>query len=183
MEKECKECRKRKAKACQQIMAPLPLSGLKSSMRTFTRISVDFGGSFITVKRRGKRREKQYLCLFTCMATRAVHLEIASGLDTDSFLNAFYRMASRGGIPEEMFSDNGTNFKSADKELRSLVSELDDDKIQGSSTLQSTISSTFWRSTRIYDQIGETSYQRNIGKHRHQRQRVNESYNRGRGSD
>ena len=67
------------------------------------------------------------------MATRAVHLEIAYGLETDSFWNAFNRIASRRGIPEEMFSDNGTNFKSADKKLRSLVSELDEDKIQGSS--------------------------------------------------
>ena len=54
------------------------------------------------------------------------------GLDTDSFLNAFYRMASRRGLPEEMFSDNGTNFKGADRELEMIQSELDETKINAS---------------------------------------------------
>ena len=110
-------------------MAPLPKSRLKSSLRTFVRSAVDFAGPFITVQGRGKRREKRYLCLFTCLATRAVHLQMAYGLDTDSFLNAFYRMASRRGLPEAMYSDNGTNFKGADSELKSLVRELDEIKI------------------------------------------------------
>ena len=56
---------------------------------------------------------------------------MAFGLDTDSFLNAFYRMASRTGLPE-MFSDNGTNFKGADAELKSLVRQLDDSRMKQS---------------------------------------------------
>ena len=57
---------------------------------------------------------------------------MAYGLDTDSFLNAFYRMASHSGLPEDIYSDNGTNFKGADAELRSLVRELDKNKINQS---------------------------------------------------
>ena len=110
-------------------MAPLPLARLQTSLKAFTRTAVDFGGPFITIQGRGKRRQKRYLCLFTCLATRAVHLEIAFGLDKDSFLNAFYRMTRRRGLPEEMFSDNGTNFKGADRELKTLLSELDETKI------------------------------------------------------
>ena len=132
-EKECAECRRRKAKACQQVMAPFPISRLTTSLRAFTKTAVDFGGPFITKQGRGKRRLKRYLCLFTCLATRAVHLEVAFGLVTDSFLNAFYRMASRRGLPEEMYSDNGTNFNGADKELKSLISQLGTDKIKESS--------------------------------------------------
>ena len=113
-------------------MAPLPAARLKPSLRAFSRSAVDFGGPFMTIQGRGKRREKRYICLFTCLDTRAVHLEMAYGLDTDSFLNAFYRMASRRGVPEEMFSDNGTNFKGADAELKSLVRELDENKINQS---------------------------------------------------
>ena len=129
-ERECAECRRRKARATQQIMAPLPLARLQMSLKAFTRTAVDFGGPFTTIQGRGKRREKRYLCLLTCLATRAVHLEIAFGLDTDSFLNAFYRLASRRGLPEEMFSDNGTNFKGADRELKMLLSGLDESKIK-----------------------------------------------------
>ena len=79
---------------------------------------MDFGGPLITIQGGGKRQEKQYLCLFTCLATRAVHLEIAYGLSTDSLLNAFYRMASRRGLPDEVYSDNGTNFIGTDKNCR-----------------------------------------------------------------
>ena len=131
-ERQCAECRRRKAKTCRQIMAPLPVSRLKSSLRAFTRTAVDYAGPFITIQGRGKRRQKRYLCLFTCLATRAVHLEMAFGLDTDAFLNALYRMTSRRGLMEEMFSDNGTNFRAADKELKSLISQLDQEKIKES---------------------------------------------------
>ena len=62
--------------------------------------------------------------LFTCLASRAVHLEIAFGLDVDSFLSAFYLMINRRGLPEEIISDNGTNFVAAEKELRKLTNEI-----------------------------------------------------------
>ena len=115
-------------------MAPLPTSRLKPSLRAFARSAVDFAGPFITVQGRGKRRKKRYLCLFTCLASRAVHLEVANRLDTDSFLNAFYRMACRRGVPQELFSDNGTYFKGADAERKSLVKELHENKIKQSIT-------------------------------------------------
>ena len=76
------------------------------------------------------------MCLFTCLALRAVHLEIAFGLDTNSFLNAFYHMVNRRGRPREMVSDNGGNFVEADKELRSLVEASDKEKVQKSTVHQ-----------------------------------------------
>ena len=129
-EKECNECRRRKAKAAKQMMAPLPQIRLRLSLRAFAQTAVDFaGGPFITIQGGGFRRQKRYLCLFACLATRAVHLEMAFGLDTDSFLNAFYRMVNRRGLPREMLSDNGTNFVAAERELRELVAVLDREKI------------------------------------------------------
>ena len=71
------------------------------------------------------------MCVFTCLSTRPVHLEVAWGLDADSFLNAFTRFTSRQGVPMEMISDNGTNFVGAVNELQELVGQLDKDKIQG----------------------------------------------------
>ena len=55
-ERQCAECRRRKAKTCQQSMAPLPVSRMKSSLRAFTRTAVDYAGPFITIQGRGKRR-------------------------------------------------------------------------------------------------------------------------------
>lgn len=129
VERSCPECKRRKAKPLQQIMAPLPSIRLQMPLRAFTHTSVDYGGPFITVQGRGRRREKRYLCLFTCLATRAVHLEMAYSLDTSSFLNAFYRMVSRRGLPKKMLSDQGTNFIGADHELKDLVKQIDTDQI------------------------------------------------------
>lgn len=64
------------------------------------------------------------------MNTRAVHLEMTYGLDTDSFLNAFYRMTSQRGFPAQVISDNVTNFVGALRELRQFVNALDKTKIQ-----------------------------------------------------
>ena len=104
-------------------MAPLPLCRLQSSLRAFTRTAVDFVGPFMTIQRRGKQRCKRYLCLFTCLASRAIHLETMYGLDTDSFMRAFDRMCNRRGVPEEMI-DNGTNFVCANQELCDLRNQL-----------------------------------------------------------
>ena len=99
-------------------------------MRAFSQTSIDFGGPFLTKQGRGRTRIKRYVCLFTCLSTRAVHLELAFNLDTDSFLNAFFRMASRRGMPAEVLTDNGTNFVGGNNELEQLVKELDQEKIQ-----------------------------------------------------
>ena len=115
-----------------QIMAPLPKIRLRFTFRPFDQTSVDYAGPFTTIQGRGVRRQKRWLCLFTCLSTRAVHLEMSFGLDTDSFLNAFTRFTSRRGVPKEMASDCGTNFVGAVNELKELVSELDKDRIQQS---------------------------------------------------
>ena len=96
--------------------------------RCFAHRGVDFSGPFV-IKLTRKMTAKIYLCLFTCVSTRAVHLEVAYSLDTDIFLYAFSRMAARRGKPELMISDNGTNFTSAERELRYLVPTLDQTRI------------------------------------------------------
>ncbi|KAL4238005.1 hypothetical protein ACF0H5_002716 [Mactra antiquata] len=130
VEKNCSTCRRNKAKPSEQIMAPLPAARTGMPMRAFAHTAVDYGGPFETIQGRGKVREKRYLCLFTCLATRAVHLEMAYKLDTSSFLNAFYRFVSRRGLPVKMRSDNGSNFVGANRELKELVNALDTSEIK-----------------------------------------------------
>ncbi|XP_068696853.1 uncharacterized protein [Montipora foliosa] len=114
----------------KQVIAPLPGLRTQKSLRAFSQKSVDFA-AWTILYQAGKRknRHKRYLCLFTCLGTRAVHLEVAYGLDTDSFLNAFFRMVSRRGLPKDVLSDNGTNFVGANNELEELAG-LDREKIQ-----------------------------------------------------
>ena len=111
-------------------MAPPPDIRLRVTMRAFAQTVVDFAGPFVTIQGRGKQTAKRYPSLLTCLATRAVHLEIAYSMETDSFLNSFYRMASRRGLPDEVISDNGRNFIGADKESKELVKQLDVRKLQ-----------------------------------------------------
>ncbi|PIK45261.1 hypothetical protein BSL78_17882 [Apostichopus japonicus] len=117
-------------------MAPLPSIRVKIPFRAFARTSVDFAGPFLAKQGRGRIKLKRYLCFFTCLSSRAVHLEMAYGLDTDSFLNALNRMINRRGVPVEMISDNGTNFKGAEKKLRELVDRMDKDKMTRSTANQ-----------------------------------------------
>jgi hypothetical protein len=144
----CPECRRRfSTKPASQRMAPLPKSRL-SSIRAFEKVGVDYAGPFKTKQGRGKVRAKRYLCLFTCLTTRAVHLEMSYSLDTDAFINAFSRMASRRGTPRFVISDNGTNFVGAERELRELVEALDNDKQRNSAQL---IGSLIHRSPHILE--------------------------------
>ena len=71
--------------------------------------------------RRGRTDVKRYGVLFTCLSMRAVHIEIAHSLDTDSFIHAMRRFIGRRGQPVEIRSDNGSNFVGGENELREAV--------------------------------------------------------------
>lgn len=128
--RSCPECVKRRRKPEEQLMAPKTATEVRPSCRTFSSCAVDFAGPFETKQGRGKVRLKRYLCVFLCLQSRAVHLEIAFGLDTDSFLRAFLRFVARRGKPSEVISDNGKNFLGASRELRNLTRCLDQEVIR-----------------------------------------------------
>ena len=73
---------------------------------------------------------KHYGVLFTCMASRAIHLETATSLTTDSFLNAYRRFVCRRGPVQQLRSDQGTNFVGAKNELEAALLEMNHDVIQ-----------------------------------------------------
>ncbi len=83
---------------------------------------IDFAGTFHI--RRGHTRRpviiKYYACLFICLSTRAVHLELCASLSTPEFLAAFRRFTARRGSPAHVYSDNGTNFQGTQREIREL---------------------------------------------------------------
>ncbi|XP_055527560.1 uncharacterized protein LOC129720152 [Wyeomyia smithii] len=103
---------------------------------TFEVTGVDYAGP-VYVKQ-GERRpvvEKAYIAVFVCMVTRAVHLELVSDMTTSAFIGALQRLTSRRGVPREMHSDNGSNFRGAKAELNELFklfrSQTAVDQIEG----------------------------------------------------
>jgi hypothetical protein len=88
-------------------MAPLPEARVTPGEPPFSSVSIDYFGPLKVKYKRGT--VKRYGCVFTCLAIRAIHIEIAHDLSTDSFIQAVSSFVSRRGPPKELFSDNGTN--------------------------------------------------------------------------
>ena len=125
----CQRCKNQRAKLQNQEMGQLPPCRLQAYERPFTHTGLDyFGPMEVTI---GRRREKRYGALFTCMVTRAVHIELASSLSTDPAIMAIMRMCARRGYPAHLYSDNGTNFHGANNEIRKSLKELNQEKIIG----------------------------------------------------
>ena len=112
---DCLICRQ-KAKRLTQKMTDLPPARLQIFEPAFSRTGVDFCGSFIV--KQGRSRIKRYFCVFSCMTTRALHMEIAADLTTDSFLNVLRRFVARKRSLKHLYSDSATNFVGAEKLLQ-----------------------------------------------------------------
>ena len=123
----CFPCKRRSAQPAPPFMASLPSFRLQHHLPAFTHTGVDyFGPISVTIFR---RKVKRWGCIFTCLSSRAVHLEMAYALDTDAFINAMFRFEHRRGTPAAYHSDNGTNFVGADRELAECLKRMDQSKI------------------------------------------------------
>ncbi|XP_037292204.1 uncharacterized protein LOC119188589 [Manduca sexta] len=117
--RSCFKCRQRAATPPQPITGDLPPCRLAHHHRPFTYTGLDyFGPLTVTV---GRSNQKRYVALFTCLTVRAVHLEVVHSLSTQGAIMALRRMTARRGSPAEIWSDNGTNFHGAEKELRNTL--------------------------------------------------------------
>lgn len=121
--RRCLTCCRHRGNTRQQLMGDLPGQRVQSG-RPFLSTGVDYAGP-ITLRmskgRGAKAVTKGYIALFVCFTTKAIHLEVASDLTTDAFLAAYRRFVARRGICNELFSDNGTNFVGARKELQKIL--------------------------------------------------------------
>ena len=123
----CVVCRKMRSAVVEQKMADLPEDRLEPAP-PFTFCAVDYFGPF-SIKE-GRKEMKRYGVLFTCLASRAIHLETSTSLETDAFINALCRFICRRGPIRQLRSDQGTNFVRAKHELRAALAELDHERIK-----------------------------------------------------
>ena len=111
----CVICRKAKGPRMEQRMADLPEDRVMSNVPPFYNTGLDCFGPFYV--KRGRSQIKRYGVLFTCLSIRAIHLEVATDLSTDAFINALRRFLARRGQVHNIRCDNGTNFVGASKDI------------------------------------------------------------------
>ena len=115
----CIECKKYHAQTLNQKMADLPVDRVIGGEPPFNRAGMDFFGPFEI--KRGRVTVKRYGVIFTCLNSRAVHLEVAHSLETNSCIDAIRRFICRRGTVQKIVSDNGTNLVGANKEMSAEI--------------------------------------------------------------
>nr|XP_043069513.1 uncharacterized protein LOC122322139 [Drosophila bipectinata] len=123
----CQRCKIDRAVPRPPQMAPIPRAKVGSFERPFTYTGVDYFGPLLVNV--GRRKEKRWVALFTCLTLRAVHFEITYSLDTSSCIMCLANFMALRGTPKEIFSDNGTNFRATEKAVREELKKIEYDKI------------------------------------------------------
>lgn len=118
---KCIICFKLKAKATTQLMGSLPLDRVNMT-RPFQIIGTDYGGPF-NVKQSRIRKPvitKAYIVIFVCFVTKAIHIELASDMTTNTFLACLKRFIFRRNKPTKIYCDNAAYYKGANNILNDL---------------------------------------------------------------
>ncbi|XP_041463438.1 uncharacterized protein LOC121414350 [Lytechinus variegatus] len=124
----CTKCRQMEHAVEKQLMAELPQQRVAPQTPPFYNTSVDYFGPY-RVKITRNTTAKYYGVIFTCLNTRAVHLEMATDCSTMAFLLVIRRFFAIRGQPAYLLSDNGTQFVGADRELREVIRGWDAQKL------------------------------------------------------
>ncbi|XP_059050581.1 uncharacterized protein LOC131845528 [Achroia grisella] len=124
---DCQACKIRRARPDPPLMGQLPEVRLTAGGRPFQFTGLDYFGPMLV--KVGCHREKRYGALFTCLTVRGIHIEVTHDLSTSSAIMAIRRFIARRGCPRQIWSDNATTFKGADRELKQSVASLDKDEL------------------------------------------------------
>ena len=118
--KDCVMCRKLRRPAEVQRMSDLPQERVDPSP-PFTYCGMDCFGPFTTTI--GRKQFKRYGLLFTCMCSRAIHIEMLDDMTSDCFINALRSFIAIRGPVRQLRSDHGSNFIGANNEFKQLIKE------------------------------------------------------------
>ena len=126
---KCGFCHGMQAKVESQVMADLPECRLAPLTPPFFYTACDYFGPY-NVKIGRNKTTKCYGVIFTCLNTRAVHLELAVDYSTMEFIQVLRRFFAVRGCPSLMISDNGSQLVGAERELREMVKGWDTNKLR-----------------------------------------------------
>ncbi|XP_056603346.1 uncharacterized protein LOC130420207 isoform X2 [Triplophysa dalaica] len=124
---KCIKCRKYRKCNQEQKMADLPPERMEATP-PFTYSGMDCFGPFYC--KDGRKELKRYGLLFTCMCSRAIHIEVLDDLSTDAFLNALRCFIAIRGNVSQLRSDQGTNFVGARNEFQELMKGMDQERVK-----------------------------------------------------
>ena len=118
---KCVTCKKLRKKPLEQLMGQIPKLRVAAGFPAFSNTAIDMFGP-LQVRLGRKTLKEAHVIIFTCMTTRAVHLELIKDRCTDMFLMAFWRFFFFWGNPKNRWSDCGTNFIGKKNNFRLLFS-------------------------------------------------------------
>ena len=106
---QCSLCRRLEGPPFRlPCMPPWPKERVSRS-DPFQFVGLDYLGP-VNVKWESELK-KTWICLFTCLSIRAIHLEWVLDLSASQFLNCLRRFVSRRGRPDVIILDNAPQFK------------------------------------------------------------------------
>ena len=117
----CQVCRRERGARQTQLFGSLPSFRLTENLAPFTFTGIDLFGPIcvnaaIPYKRSG--------VIFVCAVTRAIHIELVTDQTADQFCLALRRFMARRGVPEKVYSDNGSQLVKTRKQLLQYLSQV-----------------------------------------------------------
>ena len=128
----------------------------------FENVGIDYTGP-ISIKYGYVRKltiVKSYISVFVSLSVRAVHLELVSDLTSETYIACLRCFVARRGCPNQIWSDHGTNFVGANRELREFYDFLSKPILQHnvslfcSNTVKVLIGDLFQRERLILEDCG-----------------------------
>lgn len=113
-------------------MADLPIDRV-SIAAPFTHVGLDVFGPLEVHTRKtrgGMANSKRWGVVFTCLASRAIHIELIESMDASAFICALRRFYALRGQASLLRCDQGTNFLGVRSELQEPFKEMDLRKIE-----------------------------------------------------
>ena len=104
---KCVTCRKLRGQLQSQKMSNLPSDRLAVSP-PFTYCGMDCFGPFLIQE--GRKQMKKYGLLITCMASRAIHIEMLDDMTADACINGLRCFIALRGPVQQIRCDQGSNF-------------------------------------------------------------------------
>ncbi|VDH98411.1 Hypothetical predicted protein [Mytilus galloprovincialis] len=117
--RQCVTCKKLRGQFKVQKMSDLPEDRLTPGP-PFTFVGIDTFGPYQIIHRKTRGssiNQKRWAILFTCLVSRAIHIEVIEEMSSASFINAYRRFIAIRGSVKLIRSDRRTNFVGAIQDL------------------------------------------------------------------